>query len=293
MHAMGQGIHTFRYQDPFDIIRLMNDETHFVNHYSTLTALILLIYVLATFVTSRIISIPIQIGSFSLTLNWKMIDMIAPAAGLLAGIGTYNFVSLRTGKPIRAKILQTIIPFATTFALGIVLRNTGISIGWAVILFFGGILLYLVFMSEGILCNPGDPRIAFVTILLTSLAYATFLVTVIGVRVNISRLAVEIPIILLSSFILSMRIFSLHEHIKDIELKAGVVSLVVTEIAAALHYWPIHALSYGVLFFLFFYILTNIVIILPGKATLRSALISQSWVFVLLIALFIYFEVSS
>ena len=90
-----------------------------------------------------------------------------------------------------------------------------------------------------------------------------------------------------------MRIFSLHEHIKDIELKAGVVSLVVTEIAAALHYLPIHALSYGVLFFLFFYILTNIVIILPGKATLRSALISQSWVFVLLIALFIYFEVSS
>lgn len=269
----------------------MNEENQIGNDYSILTVIILLVYVLSTFITSYIVTIPIHIGNFSLVLNWKMIDLITPGAGLLAGIGVFGLVDERSSKSKAEKMLHSVIPFATTVSLGIILRNVAMSAGWVMILILGGVLLYLVFMSECIICNPADPRISVVSILLTGLAYATFVITAIGVRSNISRLVLEFPLILLSSFILAMRILSLYESVKDIEIKAAIISLITAEAAAAFHYWPIQPLSYSLFLFLGFYILTNIVIILPQKGSLRNAFKSQLWILVISVILMVFIEI--
>ncbi len=269
----------------------MDERQKVGNEYSSLTVLILLIYVLATFISGSVLTIPIRIGGFLLVLNWKMIDLVAPAAGLLAGIGTYEMISRRSLKPFREKLLHTIIPFVTTLALGIILRNFGVSAGWAVSLVLGGLLLYLVFMSECIVCDPTDPRMSFVRILLTALAYTTFLIIAVGVRVNISRLIIEIPIVLLGAFILSMRIFTLQESGGYVEIKAGAVALLLSEAAAALHYWPIKSLSYSIVLIFFFYILTSVILVLPRKSSFIAALKSQAWAVLPTLVLFVYFEI--
>jgi len=83
----------------------------------------------------------------------------------------------------------------------------------------------------------------------------------------------------------------LYESVKDIEIKAAIISLITAEAAAALHYWPIQPLSYSLLLFLGFYILTNIVIILPQKGSLRNAFKSQLWILAVSIILMVFIEI--
>ncbi|MHC1771575.1 MAG: hypothetical protein AB9907_07535 [Flexilinea sp.] len=154
------------------------------NEISTLTAVLLMIYVLTLFVNRNVIALPLKIGSFSLNINWKMIDLAAPAAGLLGSLGLYQLVGESTVLTKKEILIQGIIPFATAFSLGVALRNTAVGLSWWIMLFFGGLLLYLVFTAETIVCDPNDSRSVLAEIVLTGLAYATFLMTAIAVRVK-------------------------------------------------------------------------------------------------------------
>ena len=54
---------------------------------------------------------------------------------------------------------------------GVVLRNTTVGFSWWMMLFFGGLLLFLVFTAETIMVDPNDSRRVIAEIVLTVLAY--------------------------------------------------------------------------------------------------------------------------
>ena len=260
------------------------------NEISTLTAVLLMIYVLTLFVNRSVIALPLKIGSFSLNINWKMIDLAAPAAGLLGSLGLYQLIGESTVLTKKEILIQGIIPFATAFSLGVALRNTAVGLSWWIMLFFGGLLLYLVFTAETIVCDPNDSRSVLAEIVLTGLAYATFLMTAIAVRVNLSRLALELPVIALVAFLISMRVFSLRLYRVQPEKSAIAVTLLTVQAVSAFHYWPVNSLSFSILLFLWYYILVNCVILLSQGISFQAALKRQIPPAAILLSLFVIIE---
>lgn len=260
------------------------------NEISTLTAILLMIYVLTIFVNRSVIVFPLKIGSFSLNINWKMIDLAAPAAGLMGSLGLYQLIGEKAGITKKGILIQGIIPFAAAFSLGVALRNTAVGLSWWMMLFFGGLLLYLVFTAETIVCDPNDPHTVLAEMLLTGLAYATFLMTAIAVRVNLSRLALELPVIGLVAFLISMRIFSLRLYRVQPEKSAVAVTILTVQAASAFHYWPVNSLSFSILLFLWYYILVNCIILFSQGVPFPAALKRQIPPAAILLGLFIFIE---
>jgi len=128
-------------------------------------------------------------------------------------------------------------------------------------LFLGGLLLFLVFTAETIMVDPNDSRRVIAEIVLTGLAYSTFLITSIAVRVNLSRLILELPVLALVAFLIALRLLFLRISGVKQEKWAIWVAIFVIQTATAFHYWPINSLSYSVLMFLCFYVLVNSMIL--------------------------------
>jgi hypothetical protein len=231
------------------------------NEITTLTGILLMVYVLTIFIDRSIVIFPIRISGFSLDINWKMIDIVAPAAGLLSSLGLLQIIHERGSFMNKELLVHGIIPFTSAFSLGVVLRNTTVGFSWWMMLFFGGLLLFLVFTAETIMVDPNDSRRVIAEIVLTGLAYSTFLITSIAVRVNLSRLILELPVLALVAFLIALRLLFLRISGVKQEKWAIWVAIFVIQTATAFHYWPINSLSYSVLMFLCFYVLVNSMIL--------------------------------
>ncbi len=247
------------------------DKQQMQREIGTLTVVLLIVYVLSLFVNRSVIIFPIHIGPYSLNLNWKMIDLAAPAAGILGSLGLYQLVGLRSFSSQRDLLIQGVIPFAAAFSLGIALRNTSVGWTWWMMLFFGGLLLYLIFMAETIVRDPNDPSFVFAEVTLTGLSYATFLMTAVAVRANLDRLSLMLPVIALVGFLISKRIFSLRLYRVPSDYSAVGVTVLSVQAAAAFHYWPVNSLSFSVLLFLWYYVLINSIIYRSQGVPFRKA----------------------
>ncbi len=226
------------------------DRKRLQREVGTLTAVLLLVYVLSLFVNRSVVVVPIHVGPYSLSLNWKMIDLASLAAAVLASLGLYRLIGLQSFHEQRDLLIQGVIPFAAAFTLGIALRNITIGWTWWMMLFFGGLLLYLIFMTELIVQDPNDPRFVFAEVILTGLSYATFLMAAIAARVNLDRLALMLPVLALAGFLLARRIFSLRLYRVSPGVSAASVTVLSVQAAAAIHYWPVNSLSFSIFLFL-------------------------------------------
>ena len=232
------------------------------NEITTLTGILLLVYVLTIFIDRSIVVFPIRISGFSLDINWKMIDLVAPAAGVLSSLGLLQIIYDRGSFKRKELLVHGIIPFTSAFSLGVALRNTTVGLNWWMMLFLGGLLLFLVFTAETIMVDPNDSRRVIAEIVLTGLAYTTFLITSVAVRINLTRLILELPVLALVAFLIAMRLLSLRISKMKQGKWAVLVTILMIQAATAFHYWPLNSLSYSVLMFLCFYVLVNSMILL-------------------------------
>ncbi len=253
---------------------------------NTLTAVILLVYVIAFYVDKGVFTIPIHLGGFSLDVIVRTIDLIAPVSSLLVCCGMFELIAKNERLSFEEKMEHLILPFAAAWGLGMAFRNTGSGWTWWVILVFGGVLLNLIFTSECILCDPNDPREQLTEIMITGLSYAAILFFFIVVRANIIRLASILPLEMIASFMISIRIFSIWFQNHSILIPSMIVSLIVTEASAVLHYYPLNAVSYGLFLFILFYSLENIEIQLQKDIPLKKAFGNQLPIMILFTFLF-------
>ncbi|NMA13574.1 MAG: hypothetical protein GX933_10400 [Chloroflexi bacterium] len=148
---------TIRYNHSVMIVDEQTKEM--VREAGSLTVVVMLIFVMSTFTSGKSFAIPLNLLHFSLTINFRLIDLITPVTAVVSALGVYSMVSRRSDDPFYEKFVHMIIPFATTLALGIILRNVTIGVGWIAVLYLGGILLVLVFSAECILPRKPEPTI--------------------------------------------------------------------------------------------------------------------------------------
>jgi hypothetical protein len=252
---------------------------------SVLAAIILLAYVLARFVDLPTRDLVIQLPGLFISIPINMRTAVAfLAAGLMASGADWllrDHPASRYGT-LRGNTFQHwILPALTAWVIGIPLFQLPMGLLWWAVFAVGGILLILVLIAEYIILDPTDTRHALAAAGLTAVSFTLYLILAIVLRSAGARLFWTLPALMLAAGLVSLR--TLHLRLGQWKLfEATMIALVVGQIAAALHYWPLSPVPFGLAVLGPAYALTSLVAGLAEGETLRQAALEP--VLVLLVA---------
>ena len=156
--------------------------------------------------------------------------------------------------------LHLFLPFAVTLTIGFTLRSFGSGDNGWTLLIITAVLLYLVMYFEFVSCDPASVFRPLSIIVLDSLCYAVFLLFMIALRANVSRLILSLPAALILCITVSLKIYSFHIIGSSIPLLSFVTGLMIVFAETGQHYMPINIVSYGTLMFLWYYTVTSFIV---------------------------------
>lgn len=140
-----------------------------------------------------------------------------------------------------------LIPAFTSLVIGVPLSYLTVGWQWWAVFAFGGALLVLVLVSEYIAVDPYDTRHGPASVSLTAVSYALLLILMIALAAAGTRLYLMLPAFILSIFLVSLRTLFLRLSGRWCFRWAAGITLVIAQVATALHYWPLSPLRYGLL----------------------------------------------
>ncbi len=221
--------------------------------FSTLTGIVMLVFLLGALSDRVLTAFDLNLGGFSLRLTLHSLELLIPLTAGSAVLGLYHMLRTGPGVSGRQCALYLILPFAVVLTIGFALRNMSGMMSVCAALALGGVLFYLVLYFEYNACDPGSASGPIAIIVLNGLCYAVFLLFVMALRANVSRLIISLPAVFLIATAISMKLYSFTLIHSSVPLNAVVTGAVMTFAAAGLHYWPIDVISYGALMFLWYY----------------------------------------
>lgn len=229
-------------------------------YFSTLTGIIMMVFMLASITDRELFRFHFNLFGFSVGFGLNSMEVIIPLAAVITDLAM--FYALQSRLPVEKEQigLHLFLPFAVTLTIGFTLRNIqGDMTGWLLLFITGG-LLFLVLLFEYINCDPSSSGKSLSVIVLDSLCYAVFLLFIIALRANISRLVITIPAVFILCFVVSLKIFSSHVISWNVLMLSAVTGIVICFADTGLHYWPVNIISYGSLMFFWYYTFTNLII---------------------------------
>jgi len=237
---------------------------------SVLAASLLLSYALLPFVRlpERFISLGIAGIAFEFKVNFFTVLMVI--GGGMAAVGTDWLLSDHPRLAGQRTYSHWLIPALTTWVIGVPLSSLVVGLQWWVVFGLGGLLLVLVLVAEYIAVDPDDTRYAPAAVGLTAVSYALFLILIIALAAAGSRLYVLIPAIMVAVFLVSLRSLNLRLCERWCYTWAAAIAIMIGQVAAALHYWPIPPLRYGLIILGLAYPLVSMAGSLEEGRTLRE-----------------------
>ena len=103
----------------------------------------------------------------------------------------------------------------------------------------------LVVVAEYITVDDEDELFVPAAIGLTTVSFAIFLALCISLRIAGSRLLMIVPVLMLAVGLVSLRTLHLRFHGRWQFTSAVLIALITGQLAAALHYWRISPIAYG------------------------------------------------
>jgi hypothetical protein len=137
-----------------------------------------------------------------------------------------------------------------------------------------------VLVAEYIVVDPQDIRHPPAAAGLTAVSFALYLVLAAALRFSDQRLFLELPALALAGGLVSLRTLRLRLNQWAIP-QAAVIALVTTQMGAALHYWPLSPVSYGLALLGMAYSLTSLFGNLAEGDTTRGAFVEPMVVLIL------------
>jgi hypothetical protein len=214
---------------------------------SVLAALVMLAYVLA-----QIIKLPVWLLSFTVLGSYFSITIDVQSlvgvlvAGLIASGADWLFHD-HPGLAGRSSLPYVILPGLVALMINLGLGEIPFDLFWWMGLLGGSIVLVLVLVGEYISLYSTDVRQPFAIAVLTAVAFAAFLGIVTILRTAELRLYLMLPAVFGGSVLASLRILHLRLSGEWLFYEAVIIGFVVSHAAAALHYWPISPVAYGLL----------------------------------------------
>ncbi|MEJ5240109.1 MAG: hypothetical protein WHS87_02815 [Anaerolineales bacterium] len=171
-----------------------------------------------------------------------------------------------------------LFPFLTTLALGGILPFIPGGILWWSAFLFGAVLLALVFTAEFITLDSAAPFFPLASGGLTLLGVILFLLIASSLRFVSMRLALLLPTLGLVTFLLSLRLFRLYLPQRwELYWSLG-LALLVLQIAAPLHYWPLAVTPFGLMLAGSFYGLFSTAVALVEGNLSRWTVVEAVWI---------------
>ncbi len=233
-----------------------------------------------------------------LVLPAREISLQLPGLYLVIRLNAYTFVTLivagmtATGvnwllrdHPYLGKhntLEHWLLPALTALVIGIPLFQAPFSAWWWAGFVLFGTLLILVLVAEYITIDPEDARHPLAAAGLTVVSFALYLVLASALRFSGVRLFLLLPSLALGGGLVSLRALRLRIPGQWSFVPAGVVTLITIQIAAALHYWPVSPVRFGLLLLGPAYCLTNLVGNLAEGEPFRQAMIEPAVVLALI-----------
>jgi len=227
-------------------------QTPNLERMSLIMAVILIGYAAARFVNIPTQTINIDFAGLFLPLQINLNTIISLlVAGLAAAGADWLFQDL--DHEVSNASQHWLLPALTAWIISLPLANLPLSPLWWLVFGGGALLLLLVFLAEYSSEFPKNPYFNFSTILIGALAFALFLMLAISLRSLEVRLILSLPTLFFAATLISFRIQILRVGDDWSFPKIAAIAFFSTQIAAAINYWPISALSFGLIALGFLY----------------------------------------
>ncbi len=241
--------------------------------------------VLLTYALPRLLETPSPVLNWnllglalSIPLNLNLLTVFFAAALTAAGMDWI----LRSHPTFESEIsLQHwILPTLTAFALGIPLYNLPSGSAWWVSFFLGGALLLMVFVAEYIVLDSSDTRYAFASAGLIAVSFSLFIILASALSFSGARLILILLVLFPAAGLVSLRAIHLRNGRWEWQWAIG-IAMACAQIAAALHYWPLSPVQYGLATLAPLYALSGLAINLGDAMSARRALTEAAVYFAL------------
>jgi len=218
-----------------------------LNHLSLLVATILLAYTLTRFVTIPAIEFnlfvlgvyfPFQIN-FTTLVTWLVAGLTASGTAWLL----QNHPRLE--KPTLSTAMHWLLPSLTALVLMRSINMLPFGSSWWVAALGSGLVLLLILTAEYIAMDSSSRFYIAAEMGITSIAIVLFLILVISLHSSDTRLFYRVPIISLAAFLVYLRVINLRQPGEWAIIPGSVTLLIIGEIAAGLHYFPIGSIGYS------------------------------------------------
>lgn len=225
---------------------------------SIVSGMVLLSYALASFIKLPAEAISIQLPAFLLQLPVSINTLVGIATAALAASGTHWLLSSHPEFTPRASIPHLLLPALTAMIIGLPLSTLQANQFWWVVFAFGGLLFVMVIASEYIALDNQDSRHPLAAVTLTAVSWVLFLIVAISVNAAGMRFYLVLAILTPTVFLVSLR--SLHFRLGGSwnYAWAAAISVIISQVALGLHYFPVSPLAYGLILLGAAYALTSI-----------------------------------
>ncbi|MBS3749915.1 MAG: hypothetical protein KGY39_00235 [Anaerolineales bacterium] len=218
-----------------------------LDNLSFLVAIILLAYTLTHFVSIPSLDLELRlIGIYlPLTINFSLI-----VSFLVAGLATSGTVWILQEHPEihsgDSTVDHWLLPGLTALVLMLVIEQFPFGLIWWVAAFLGGFLLMLVLLAEYIAVDPENDYYHLAEMGITTLSIAFFFILSIALHAEEIRLLIRVPLIGLAAGLVFLRILHVRTRGSWVLVPALVASIVIGQLSAAFHYWPMNSISFGI-----------------------------------------------
>jgi hypothetical protein len=245
---------------------------------SVLAAVLFLAYALAHFVTLPEADLEVQLPGFFLEAEITIRTLISLLAAGLTASGADWLLRDHPALQQRKTLPHWLLPSLTAWVVGLSLFQLPFGLAWWIVFGFGGALLMIVLVAEYIVVDPDDARYLPAAAVLTAVSFALFVMLAIVLKIAEVRLYMIIPSLGLAAGLVSLRTFHLRSQGDWKFLDSAVITIIVVQVAAGLHYWPISPIGFGLGVLGPAYGLVSLLSRLSEGETLRQALVEPGLV---------------
>ncbi len=252
---------------------------------STLTALILLTNTLI-----RIVALPAFEAEFSilgLLIRFELnasLFMISLAAALAAAGADWLIHSHPKSVSAKVQPIHWVIPGLAAAATGAVLTYIPDGPGLWIGLILTAVLLMAVVMAEFVVVDSKDTRFDVASVGLSALAHLLLISALFAILAADLRAVFSVPLIFFSNAAVVWRLLHLNQLSDQAAKYALLISLLNTQLAWALHYWPIPPLQSALLLGLVMYLTNGLILLHRQKRIVRGRLIEFGALFAITMA---------
>jgi hypothetical protein len=244
-----------------------------LDRLSIVAATMLLAYVLARFINFPVSSFSFQLPGLFLTFQINLRTFITLLIASLIAAGTDWLIRDHPALGRHYRPEHWLIPAFTALVIGIPLFQLPLGALWWGGFILGGTILMLVLVAEYIVVDADDVRQPIAAAGLTVVSFALFLILSASLRFASLRLYLILPALTLAAGLISLRTLHLRLHGKWAFMQAGIVALLIGQLVAAFHYWPLSPVAYALALLGAAYSLTNFMGSLLEGTPLRQALL--------------------